>query len=126
MQSDYKTIYKMTAERTGKSEQMYKDLGNFVFAQLYKNFRNPKSIIIKLKGIGFWYLRKKRLEILLTRYAYDPEKGSPFEDEEQTQEVMKLRLEDYKRYTEDKAEIRKKRNETQTLLKVADREDKSD
>ena len=56
MQSDYKEIARLTAQRTNKPEQIYKDISNFVYSSLYNTLRKPKSLIIKLKGVGSWYL----------------------------------------------------------------------
>lgn len=133
MQSDHKQVYKLTAQRTGKSEQMYKDLGNFVFTELYTILRKPNSLIIRLKGVGTWYLRKKRMEIVVSKFT------EPFVDEftsEQTlqehkekrerYELFLERLKDYEEYLTIKKEIRKIRHENQVLLQPNQRKDKSD
>jgi hypothetical protein len=133
MQSDHKQLYKLTAERTGNSEQQYKDIGNFVFAELYHNLRRPSHLIFKLKGVGTWYMRKKRMEIIVNLYPPDFEKKPEdfkhplallkYENKVEIYNIFKERLEDYNRYLAIRAEIRQKRNESQILLEPDKRED---
>lgn len=132
MQSDWKQIYKLTAERTGKDEQRYKDIGNFVFHELYQNLRRPKSLIIKLRGVGQWYLRRKRMQILVDIFPPDYEKVAKhpleaikLENKREIFEIFKERLKEYDEFLQIKAEVRKKRNESQTLLQPRDREAES-
>lgn len=122
MQSDIKNIYRLTAARTGRAEQMYKDLGNFVQQEIYNSLRKPKSLIIKVKGLGYWYLRKKKMQDFIRMYPpyYDIEGFNDFESEaalkkfENKQElylILKARLEDYKKFLDKKSETKQKRNE---------------
>lgn len=126
MQSDWKKVYKLTAERTGEKEQTYKDIGNFVFHTLYKKIRRPQTLIIKLRGVGSWYLRRMRMrgivEIFppnfeLTREDFDTPYGFlKQENKVEIYHIFKERLKDYDKYIEIRDEIRKKRYETQHLL----------
>jgi hypothetical protein len=113
---------------------MYKDLGNFVFQEAYSMMRNPKSLIIKLKGVGAWHLRKKRMDIVVTQYPdrglvktrEDFESDSGYEEylEKHTQyNIFKERLVDYEKYLLIKDEIKTKRRETQVLLKPTEGQD---
>lgn len=134
MQTDYKQIYKELAEKTQKSEQMYKDLGNFVFAETYQMMRNPKSLITKLKGIGSWHLRKKRMDIVVSQWS---DRGLERDRSEFESEVMwnqyrekKVqydtfveRLKDYDEYLSIKKEVNTKRRETQVLLQPREGQD---
>lgn len=123
MQSNHLQLYKLTAEREGKSEQIYKDIGNTVFQELNGMLRRPKSLIIKLKGVGHWFLRKSRMEIVLEHYPIEgnkkPDELSPqasifkYENKEEIQNIFKERLKDYEVFLKIKKEIRLKRNETQ-------------
>jgi len=132
MQSDHKQLYKITALRTGKDEQRYKEIGNFVFSNLYSFFKRPSALIIKLKGIGSWYLRRKRMEILVGYYPPDfsrkpedfPSQESvlKYENKVEIYNIFTDRLKDYEKYSQLRKEIREKRNETQTLLRPPDRE----
>lgn len=133
MQSDPKQIYKLTAERTGKSEQAYKDLGNFVFNNLYKELRRPKSLIIKLKGVGNWYLRKSRIEAIVNKFP--PNFDKKLEEYKHRLDIVKhenevdiyfnfkQRLKEYEEYIQLRNEVRKQRNETEGLLESPNRED---
>lgn len=120
----------MTSERTGEDEQVYKDIGNTVFAHLNDLLRRPPSLILKLKGIGSWYLRKKRMEIITTHYPPNMEKNPESEYGIMKQEnkielynLFKERLKEYETYITIRNEIRQKRRETQTLLEPSNRED---
>lgn len=131
MQSNTEQIYKLTAERENKPEQLYKDLGNFVFASLYKKLRRPSSLIVKLKGVGTWYLRKKRIEELVNKYppsfretpedrenlgVFEKLKLFEYENKVEIYNIFKERLKDYENYIAERDIIRKKRYATQKIL----------
>lgn len=134
MQTNHLDIYKMVAEETGESEQLYKDIGSFVFKETASMIKDPESLILKLKGIGSWHLRKKRMEIVVNEWT-DRAKVKTREDfsseasylsylEKHTQYMnFKERLEEYDRYLQLKQEIRQKRHETQILLSPQDDSD---
>lgn len=134
MQSNHLDIYKQVAEKTGKSEQMYKDIGTFIFKETSKLLKNPTSLILKLKGVGSWHLRKKRMEILVnewtdrsevkTREDFTSDSAYLFYMEKHLQYInFQERLKEYEKYLEIKQEVRKKRNETQVLLQPDQGED---
>lgn len=133
MQSDHKEIYKLTASRTGEPEQMYKDIGNFVFAELYAKLRKPQSLIIKLKGVGTWYLRKQRMELMVNMFPPDFDKNPEefeskysllkYENKVELYNIFRDRLEDYKKYIEIRDNTRKIRYENQPLLEPPTGED---
>lgn len=135
MQSDSKQIYKITAERTGKPEETYKDIGNFVFKELNSYLSQPKSLITKLKGVGYWFLRKKRIQIILEQHSVeegkqrrDFRKDSHYEkycDKLLRQQIFKERIIEYNEYVTLKDGIRKKRYETAVLLKPTEGENES-
>ena len=127
MQTNHLDIYKQLAQEKGKSEQMYKDLGSFIFKETSRLLKNPSSLILKLKGIGSWHLRKKRMEILIsewperekvrTREEFGSDSGyDQYMEKHRLFKVFKERLVEYEQYLTQKAEVRKKRNETQTLV----------
>lgn len=132
MQSDDKIIYDITSKRTGKPTQIYKDVGTYIFSSLYEKLRKPKSLIIKLKGVGSWYLRKKRMETLMSYYPDDYDKKeidteimSPlsiitYENKKELFLLFKERLAEYERYIALRNEIRQERFKTQTIIKDAD------
>lgn len=130
MQSDYKEIYKLTAQRTGVPEQLYKDLGNFVFADLYGFFKRPSHLIIKLKGVGSWHLRRKRMKIVLEHFPIEDRQvpTSPleifkYENKKEIQAIFAERLKEYDKYIEIRDEVRKIRHKTQVLLTPKQDED---
>lgn len=125
MQSDYREICKITSSRTGKSEQLYRDLSNFIFADLAKNIRRPKTLIIKLKGIGFWFLRKKKiLDYIKFPPHYDKKREDFTHDilwnaNEQRKELFVLfaeRLKEYDKFLEKKSKIKSIRQKTQNIV----------
>jgi hypothetical protein len=126
MQSDHKEIYRLTSLRTGKSQDTYKDVGNYVFASLYSTMRKPKSLIIKLKGVGCWYLRKKRMEIVTTFFIPDHTKQATdfstelewklYQNRMELYKIFKERLIEYEEYIKIRDAIRQKRYETQTII----------
>ena len=134
MQTNHLDLYKMLAEENGGNEQLYKDIGSFIFKETASMIKNPESLILKLKGIGSWHLRKKRMEIVVNEWT-DRAKVKTREDfssevaymnylDKHTQYMnFKERLEEYDRYLQLKQEIRKKRHETQILLEPDNGED---
>lgn len=127
MQSSHLEIYKQVAEKTGKSEQMYKDIGTFIFKETSRLLKNPSSLILKLKGVGSWHLRKKRMEIVVNEWTDRSEVKTreDFTSDSAFQEYQEKhlryvnfqeRLKEYEKYLQIKQEVRKKRNETQRLL----------
>lgn len=134
MQTNHLDIYKMVAEETGKSEQMYKDIGSFIFKETAKMMKDPESLILKLKGIGSWHLRKKRLEIVVnewtdrakikTREDFNTDSAYQTYKEKHDQYVnFEERLKEYEKYLAIKQDIRKQRNEAQVLLEPDKGED---
>lgn len=134
MQSSHHDIYKQVAEKTGKDEQVYKDIGSFIFKETSHQLKNPTCLILKLKGIGSWHLRKKRMEIVVNEWTDRSEVKTreDFSSDTAFQEYQEKhlryinfqeRLKDYERYLAIKQEIRKKRNETQVLLEPDQGED---
>ena len=133
MQTDHHELYRLTAERTGNSEQVYKDIGNMVFGKLYSLFRSPETLITKLKGVGTWYLRRSRMKVKLEMYPLDPNKEFTtkdgflkHEDKKRIYQLFSDRLKEYDEYIKLRDETRKKRHETQTLLESTIRKDQSD
>lgn len=137
MQSDWKEIYKLTSERTQESEQKYKDIGNFVFARLYSHLRRPTYLIVKLKGVGTWHLRRRRMQIIIDEYPpkYDPKfdleptdifsklEILKYENRKEIYELFTERLKEYEEYIQIRNAIRKIRYKTQPLIKPLEDDD---
>lgn len=126
MQSNREEICKITSQRTGKEEQVYKDIWNFVFKQAASMLSDPKSLIIKLKGVGSWYLRKRRMEIVVSEFTefedrpreeFDTDYGyNSYLERKIRYNVFVERLKDYEKYLVIRKEVREKRNEQSYLL----------
>jgi hypothetical protein len=133
MQSNPTEIYSITSKRTGKSEQTYKDIGNFIFSELYKEQRRPSKLIIKIKSLGSFFLRRKRLKEILNYYPdgfsrtkedFSSERQFlKYENKKEIYEIFTERLEDYEEYIKERNQIREIRYETQVLLEPTDGED---
>lgn len=122
----------MTAERTGKSEQMYVDLGNCIFTEANQMLRKPKSLIIKLKGIGQWHLRRKRMQIVVSEFKdglvdefTSPQTLLEWKERRDRYEMFVERLKEYDDFISMRNEVRKKRYVTQKLIEPPKREDNS-
>jgi hypothetical protein len=105
---------------------MYKDIGSFIFRETTKMMNHPTSLIIKLKGVGSWHLRKRRMEIVMdevpeieakTKEEY--EGGMLYSDyleKHRRATMFRERMPEYEKYLALKAEVNAKRRETQVLL----------
>ena len=127
MQTNHQDIYAMLVLEKGGNEQMYKDIGSFIFKETSQMLKNPTSLILKLKGLGSWHLRKKRMEIVVNEWT---DRGQVKTREDFTSDFsfntylekhlrflnFQERLKEYDKYLAIKQEIRKKRYETQILL----------
>ncbi len=134
MQTNQNDIYTELAAEKGKDEQVYKDIGSFIFRETAKMLKEPSSLILKLKGVGSWHLRKKRLDTVIGEWK---ERAAVKTREDFSSDLaygiylerhllylnFKERLREYERYLEIKSKIREKRYETQILLRPAEGED---
>lgn len=128
MQSDIKQITKITSKRTNIEENLYLSVANFVFSELHSIMRRPPSLIIKLKGIGYWFLRKARMQKIVDENPPDfDKKEEDFkyflehianENRKEVYAIFLERLKDYEKYLEKKGKIRIERNKTQTLIEI--------
>lgn len=124
----------MVSEETGKPEELYNAIGSFILKETSRMLNNPTSLILKLKGVGSWHLRKKRMEIVVNEWTdrSQPKSREEFDSDLAFENYRKKhlryinfqqRLKDYERYLALKKEIRLIRNETQVLLQPPNRED---
>lgn len=134
MQTNHLDIYKTLAKETGDSEQMYKDIGSFVFRETSQMLKEPTSLILKLKGVGSWHLRKKRLEIVVNEWTergkirmrneFSSDLAYGIYLEKHLQYInFQERLKEYEKYLSLKKQIREKRYATQVLLQPNNGED---
>ena len=106
---------------------MYKDIGSFIFQETARMMKNPQSLIIKLKGVGFWHLRKKRMDIVVnewtdravvkTREDFESDYGwNDYLERHIQYNIFKDRLKEYDKYLDLKKEVNTIRRKTQVLL----------
>jgi len=96
--------------------------------------RNPTSLILKLKGVGSWHLRKKRMDIVVNEYPdrglikvredFETDNGwNEYQEKHKQYVIFQERLAEYDKYLSMKKEINAKRRETQVLLEPTKGED---
>lgn len=66
MQKVIKTVYKEVSISLEKPVEVIKSVGDKVFESLLKNFKKPPSLILKIRGLGYFYMRKNKLENTLS------------------------------------------------------------
>lgn len=129
MQITLNSIYEELAKERNQEYALIKNVGDTVFKSLLKNFKEPPTIILKVKGIGQFYLRHQRLiNDLESRrdFYYNEENEKAIEvKKENLEDFLERkrkyknfvdRLTDYATYIERKKEIREIRNKTQPLI----------
>lgn len=128
MQATSKELYANVVSNTGKDPALIKSIGDAVFYRLFTFFKYPESLICKLKGVGFWYMRKKKLNEYIHRWDsyYMMEPPPAYEDLKQMREyennrrqfnILIERQKQYELYLKKKLEIRAIRYKTQPIQK---------
>ncbi len=133
MQMTLNAIYESIAKEKNQEYALVKSVGDCVFKQLLASFKTPQSLILKVRGIGQFYLRHQKLQEYIEQrrdFYFNPENEKSIDsrkhDEEdfykrkERFENLILRLDDYQRYLEKKREIRLIRNKTQPLIQKED------
>lgn len=121
MQWESKDIYKKVAQDTGRDETFIKVLGDFVQQKLVEELKQPRKLIISLKGIGRWFLRKKRMQdaydkfVVLNPDDYIVDTGESGKERKMIWErnlaILKARLDDYIPFLEKKVQVKTKKDE---------------
>ena len=110
MQAESHHIYKKVFEKSGEDLDLITAIGDIIQKETAANLRRPENLIVKLRGVGSWYLRKKRMQSSydnLSKYE-----GSKFREEtEQYVARLKARLEDYERFLEKKRQVKEAKHE---------------
>ena len=128
MQVTSKELYKEIAENTKRELSLVKSIGDAVFQELSSFFRNPNALICKLKGVGFWYMRKKKLNEYIIKWdSYYMQSPIPTLKNEEAQKVYLYgrnqfnilldRQKQYELFLLKKQKIREIRHKTQPLQK---------
>lgn len=121
MQWESNHIYAKVAKDTGKDEAFIKALGNFVQKKLVDELKQPRKLIISVKGIGRWFLRRKRMQDAYDKFVnlnpddYIVDTGENGKERKMIWErnlaILKARLEDYISFLDRKQKVKIKKNE---------------
>lgn len=128
MQSELKHIYSKVSKEKNISEDLLKAIGSSVFRETLENIENPKNILLKLKGIGRWYLRNtqmtRKIEYLDDYYKYDsgilPEPIGKYWTNKELKEKLQKLLIIYNEYLAEKKIVRDKRKELGFIKEIND------
>ncbi len=136
MQALLNHIYKSVSTKSNKDYDLVKSVGDAVFKSLLHNIKHPSSLILKVKGIGSFYMRHKKLRFHMESYRdfytnpeNEKQKNAIIQNEEEfllkQKQYLNLfnRVEDYKRYVAKKKMIKEIRNKTQPLIEIKKDED---
>lgn len=105
MQTEPKHLFDMVAEKHGLDKELVKDITLCVFDKLNDMLHAPPSLILKLKGVGRWRLRRKRVQF----YVDLPKDDQWLEDKEKLITSFEERLKDYEIFIKKRNETREKR-----------------
>ena len=115
MQANSSSIYNTVSKDYDIDLEFITAVGDFMQKQIADNLRRPDNLILKVKGLGGWHLRKVRLQ-----KSYDNlskvDMASLKNDESRETFVsyldrMKARLDDYQQYIIDKSKVKDLKNE---------------
>lgn len=106
-------LYNDTSIKNDIPLHKVKFVGDIVFNAINKNLNHPEAIILKIKNIGKFYMRKNKLD---SEIGYL--EGLSERDEKQNKKlaILKERLVDYNEYLEEKKKIKKIRHEHQSIV----------
>lgn len=67
MQTIIAKIYNEVALENELDLNIVKSIGDTCFQNLLKNFKKPPSLILKMRGLGYFYMRKNKLNEFVNR-----------------------------------------------------------
>lgn len=110
MQADIKTIAKKLSKEKKMDYDLLKAVGDTVFKYTGEILKNPPNLIINLKGVGKWYLRKqqmeRKIEYLEDYYKYStgvlPEPLGKYWENKELKEKLESLLPVYEKYLKEK------------------------
>ena len=113
MQADIKTIAKKLSKEKKMDYDLIKAVGDTVFKYTGEVLKNPPNLIINLKGVGKWYLRKqqmeRKIEYLEDYYKYStgvlPEPLGKYWENKELKEKLESLLPIYEEYLKEKKEM---------------------
>ena len=115
MQTRINTIYERASEKNDLDYDLVKNIGDSIFMEWQKAMKDPPSVVIKVRGFGYFFLRKRVMQQEMEKIEgrFDGSKTPyPIESLESRWNFLnklKLRWEEYKTYLESKDKIRKER-----------------
>jgi hypothetical protein len=115
MQADSNYIYNKVSKEHNIDIEFVTSVGNFMQKEVANNLRRPEALILKVKGLGAWHLRRVRLEKSFNNLSkVDPSTLKDDDSRESLKEylqLMKDRLDDYKVYLEEKSKMKRIKDE---------------
>lgn len=124
-------LYRELEEEGVLSFKEAKSVGDAVFSALLKNIKKPPALILKVKGLGDFFLRRKKLSDQYLKLdalfntdnllpdILEKEKKYPghIAERRATIDLIAQRLEEYERYVDKKLSIRRIREKIQNKNK---------
>lgn len=117
MQYTSKEIYKEVSEENNIPLNKVKLIGDIVFDELSKKIKSPNKIIIKIKGLGSFFLRKRKLENFIQS---ENTKGELTDFK--LVETLEARLKEYEIYVQKKQKMQKLRRNGEIIKPVIEEE----
>lgn len=105
MQIDYKRINEEVAKELNISEDLVKSISDKAFSSWNKWTRKPDSLILKIRGLGKNYFRKKKIADRLEEMDHY---GSSFPEEFRA--TLDFILKEYEKYSSEKQKFRNVNN----------------
>lgn len=111
-------LYNETSIKNDIPLHKVKFVGDIVFNAINKNINEPEAIILKIKNIGKFYMRKNKLdgEIGYIKTLLEKEDLENREKYSKRLLILQKRQEEYDEYLEEKKKIKKIRHEHQSIV----------
>jgi hypothetical protein len=94
-----------------------KFVGDIIFNAINTNLKEPQAIILKIKNIGKFYMRKNKLDSEVEYLKGELEKEENPKQRDKLNNLL-LRQVEYNKYLEDKQNIKRIRHGNQTIINV--------
>jgi len=109
-------LFIRAANKNNLNESLFKDLGNFVMLEIKEKINKPDNLITKIKGLGRWYPRNRRMLDYFSRMGKEisyldnnPERKIYLTEKKEHWENKIFPI--YKDFLDYKKEVKKKKNE---------------
>jgi hypothetical protein len=128
MQIELKNIYKNLSKNTNISEDLLSAIGSSVFRETLDTIKSPPNLILRLKGVGRWFLRKqqmeRKIEYLEEYYKYStgeiPDPIGKYWENKELKDKLESLLLVYDNYIIEKKVLRDKRKELGFITEIDD------